>query len=65
LLTDYQARIERAMILRVDAFDWNCSQHITPKYTSDEIQILIAPLHERIEKLEAENKRLREQLDGL
>ena len=65
MLTDYQARIERAMILRVDAFDWNCSQHITPKYTSDEIQILIAPLHERIEKLEAENKRLREQLDGL
>jgi len=60
---DYQARIERAMILRVEAFDWNCSQHITPKYTSDEIQFLIAPLQERIDALEAENNRLREQLD--
>ena len=62
---DYQARIERAMVLHVEAFDWNCSQHITPKYTSDELQILIAPLRERIEKLEAENKRLREQLDRI
>jgi len=60
---EYQARIERAMILRVEAFDWNCSQHITPKYTSDEIQFLIAPLQERIEALEVENNRLREQLD--
>jgi hypothetical protein len=62
-VSDYQARIERAMILSVEAFDWNCSQHITPKYTSDEIQFLIAPLQERIEALEAENNRLREQLD--
>src|SRR5262249_10208138 len=54
---DYRARIERAMILRVEAFDWNCSQHITPKHTSDEIQTLIAPLHKRIEELEAENNR--------
>jgi uncharacterized protein len=60
---DYQARIERAMILRVEAFDWNCSQHITPKYSPDEIQFLIAPLQERIEALEADNNRLREQLD--
>jgi uncharacterized protein len=60
---DYQARIERAMILRVEAFDWNCSQHITPKYTSNEIRFLIAPLQERIEALEAENNRLREQID--
>src|SRR5262249_53891006 len=64
-VADYQARIERAMVLHVEAFDWNCSQHITPKYTSDEIQILIAPWNERIENLEAENKRLREQLDRL
>jgi predicted pyridoxine 5'-phosphate oxidase superfamily flavin-nucleotide-binding protein len=62
---DYQARIERAMVLHVEAFDWNCSQHITPKYTSDELQILLAPLRERIEKLESENNRLREQLDRI
>lgn len=59
----YQARIERAMILRVEAFDWNCPQHITPRYTTEESQALIAPLYEYIEKLEAENRRLREQIE--
>jgi predicted pyridoxine 5'-phosphate oxidase superfamily flavin-nucleotide-binding protein len=28
---DYKAKIERAMILHVEAFDWNCPQHITPR----------------------------------
>src|SRR5262249_24839399 len=45
---DYPARIERAMILHVEAFDWNCSQHITPKYTADEIQTVITPMREHI-----------------
>lgn len=62
-MPDYQARIERAMILRVEAFDWNCPQHITPRYTTEEIPSLIAPLYEQIEKLEAENRRLREQIE--
>ena len=30
---DYRARVERGFIIRVEAFDWNCSQHITPRYT--------------------------------
>ena len=34
----YKAKIERAMILRVEAFDWNCPQHITPRYTVEEIR---------------------------
>lgn len=58
----YRARIERAMILHVEAFDWNCPQHITQRFTIDEIQMISAPLHEQIEKLEAENKRLRDFL---
>jgi len=36
-MPDYQARIERAVLLRIQAFDWNCPQHITPRYTIDEI----------------------------
>ena len=60
----YPARIERVMILRVEAFDWNCPQHITPRYTTDEIQASIAPLYEHIEKLEAENQRLREAIES-
>jgi predicted pyridoxine 5'-phosphate oxidase superfamily flavin-nucleotide-binding protein len=37
-MPDYQARIERAVLLRIQAFDWNCPQHITPRYTIDEIE---------------------------
>lgn len=32
--------VERLMIVSVAAFDWNCSQHITPRYTESEFQTL-------------------------
>jgi predicted pyridoxine 5'-phosphate oxidase superfamily flavin-nucleotide-binding protein len=32
----YRARVERAVVLRVEAFDWNCPQHITPRFTEGE-----------------------------
>jgi predicted pyridoxine 5'-phosphate oxidase superfamily flavin-nucleotide-binding protein len=35
-LKDYRARIERIVYIDVAAFDWNCPQHITPRYTADE-----------------------------
>ena len=37
-MPDYEATIERIFIFRVLAFDWNCPQHITPRYTEEEIQ---------------------------
>ena len=33
----YRAVIERAMVFDVEAFDWNCPQHITPRFTEDEL----------------------------
>ncbi|WP_375176868.1 pyridoxamine 5'-phosphate oxidase family protein [Marinobacter mobilis] len=39
---DYGAVIERGMIIRVEAFDWNCPQHITPRYTLLESEALCA-----------------------
>lgn len=33
---NYRARIERAVVIRVEGFDWNCPQHITPRYTEEE-----------------------------
>ncbi len=39
-IPDYQARIERSVILTVRAYDWNCPQHITPRYTLEEINAL-------------------------
>ena len=35
--SDYEARIERMIIFNILAYDWNCSQHITPRYTTEEI----------------------------
>jgi predicted pyridoxine 5'-phosphate oxidase superfamily flavin-nucleotide-binding protein len=55
----YKAKIERAMILHVEAHDWNCPQHITPRYTADEIRATLAPLNEYITKLETEIIELR------
>jgi len=57
---NYKTTIERAMILHVDAFDWNCQQHITPRYTIEEIRELNSPLYEHIAKLEAEVERLKQ-----
>ena len=62
---DYKAKIERAMILNVEAFDWNCPQHITPRFTIEEIQAMNQPLYEHIEKLEAENHFLQNRDNSL
>lgn len=59
---DYRARVERVFVIRVEAFDWNCRQHITPRYTAEEIQEAIAPLEERVRQLEQENEKLRSEL---
>ena len=53
-LPDYRARVERGMLIDVEGFDWNCPQHITERFTLDEIRALSAPLTARIAELEAE-----------
>jgi len=34
----YRARVERAVVIRVEGYDWNCPQHITPRFTRAEIE---------------------------
>ena len=60
----YKAKPERAFLLHLKVFDWNCSQHITPRYAMPEIEAAVAPLHARIAALEAENQSLRAQAVG-
>ena len=55
----YNAKIERAVLLHIEAFDWNCPQHITPRYTMSEIADILAPFREEIRRLEKENERLK------
>ena len=50
---------ERALVIHVEAFDWNCPQHITPRYTEEELVKILEPMRRRLDALEAENKRLR------
>jgi hypothetical protein len=54
--------VERVYTIHVDAFDWNCQQHITPRFTVDEIRTILAPFEQRLQTLEAENAHLRTQL---
>ncbi len=48
----YQAVVERAVLVRVAGFDWNCPQHITPRFTLDEVERATKPLRERVAELE-------------
>ena len=50
----YAGKPERAIVFTIEAWDVNCPQHITPRYSDDEILALIAPLKHRIAELEAE-----------
>lgn len=58
-----KGRPERIFRLRLEAFDWNCPQHITPRFTEAELASALAPVQERIAALENENARLRAILD--
>lgn len=57
-MADYRGVAERGFRLRLEAFDWNCPQHITPRFTQAEVEEAIAPLQARVRTLEAECRRL-------
>ena len=61
-MPEVRGRPERIIRLRLQAFDWNCPQHITPRFTEAEIGEAIQPLRERLARLEAENAALRARL---
>jgi hypothetical protein len=58
----YKAKPERILLLRLTAFDWNCPQHITPRFTEGEIARAVQPLRDRLAALEKENDELRTRL---
>ena len=55
----YRARPERAILFTVEAWDVNCSQHITERYTQAEVAVAVSGLRDRIAALEAELRRVR------
>jgi uncharacterized protein len=62
---DYSAVVERVFVIHVDAFDWNCPQHITPRFTEEQIRGALQPLEERMQALERENRELHSELARL
>ena len=52
-MPNYRGRVERVAVIEVEAFDWNCPQHITPRFTEAEMRSVVQPLHDRIAELEA------------
>jgi len=62
IVPGYRAVPERGMTIKVEAFDWNCPQHITPRFSEAELVPALAPVRQRLEELEVENARLRAEL---
>jgi predicted pyridoxine 5'-phosphate oxidase superfamily flavin-nucleotide-binding protein len=52
--------VERLFLIRVEAFDWNCPQFITPRFSEAELEGRLRPLQERIVELETQLQRLRQ-----
>jgi predicted pyridoxine 5'-phosphate oxidase superfamily flavin-nucleotide-binding protein len=58
-LSEYNFRPERMMIFNIEAYDWNCPQHITPQYTLEDIADVFASQRDHITRLEEEIKSLK------
>jgi uncharacterized protein len=52
---NYKGKADRAIVIKIQAIEWNCPQHITPRYSEYEVDRLVAALQE-------ENRRLRQGL---
>jgi len=59
---DYKFKPDRMMVFHIKAYDWNCPQHITPRYTIEEVEELIEPQKQYIASLEQQAIMLKEQL---
>ena len=59
----YEARVERAVVITVAAFDWNCPQHLPVRLTVEELQPILTPFQQELAALRAENAALKQALD--
>lgn len=60
----YKARPERAVVITVEGFDWNCPQHIPVRLTMEELEPILAPFQQELADLRAENAELKARLDA-
>ena len=58
-LENYTYKPERMMVLKIESYDWNCPQDLTPRYTAEEIEEALIPQREYMRKLEKGIKALK------
>ena len=52
-MSGYRAPVERLIVITVEALDWNCPKHITPRFSETEINAAVQPLHQEIARLKS------------
>jgi predicted pyridoxine 5'-phosphate oxidase superfamily flavin-nucleotide-binding protein len=57
-LPGYPGRVDRVATIQVEAFDWNCPQHIAQRFTLEQVEEAVYPLRARIAELEAQVRAL-------
>ncbi|GLZ76220.1 pyridoxamine 5'-phosphate oxidase [Actinorhabdospora filicis] len=50
---DYRAKVERAIVITVEGFDWNCPQHIPVLYPAEVVERVIGRIQEQAEEEKA------------
>ena len=55
----YRALQERAVIIKVEALDWNCPQHIPQRLTLEELEQHLQPVRDELARLKTENENLK------
>lgn len=53
-VSSYRGRVERGILIQVEAVEWNCPQHIIPRYTEAEMDEVLKPLIEENQQLRAQ-----------
>jgi len=62
-LEDYAYKAERIILYHIEAFDWNCPQHITPRFTVEEIQEAFADQTAYVKQLEEQVQALKKEME--
>lgn len=61
----YQAPIERAVVITVEALEFNCPKHITPRYNEQEVQDFVGELTGQVERLKEQLAAQRQEIGSL
>lgn len=59
---DDQGKVERLFTIDIEAFDWNCPQFITPRFTEAELAASLSPMVDELQTLRQENAFLKQEL---